>query len=95
MGSGREGRNQVEVPAALQELVKQPQWGPAARAGIRWQIDAVAIVKIRLNGVRPRGPESADYLVPEYKTCESGLNGVRPRGPESGLARKRARDLGV
>ncbi len=34
MGSGREGRNQVRPPKASQGAL-MPQWGPAARAGIR------------------------------------------------------------
>ena len=38
-----------------------------------------------LNGVRPRGPESAPARYPRTRN-RTGLNGVRPQGPESVVA---------
>ena len=35
MGPGREGRNQIHEFQAWMVRARQPQWGPAARAGIR------------------------------------------------------------
>ncbi len=80
---------------AIQFTVHMPQWGPATGAGISANATSANPPRwSRLNGVRPRGPESVDGFAHGEQAVVEGLNGVRPRGPESAPRLPRRPDRG-